>query len=212
MNKTLSEQLKSETRQAHTAAERTGIVRDLIRGQADKHSYLLYLRNLGEVYLELEHALGALVDGHPLSFFASSELYRYNAIQEDVASLASASLQLPVLPATLKYCQHIKDAAGNSQHKLLAHAYVRYVGDLSGGQIMSKVMTKTGFVDGEECSSTRFYEFPDICDTDAYKKKLRAAIDTFGHAQPEVESIVDEANLAFGLNMSLSEAVTAQRT
>lgn len=203
----LSQRLKSQTQRAHTDAERSGIVRDLIRGQADKQHYLVFLKNLGEIYLELEHQLEKLEKDHPLSFFATPELFRYEAIQKDLSMMGNSSAELPTLPVTREYCQTIREAFVGSQYRLLSHAYVRYLGDLSGGQIMAKIMAKSGFRAGEVCTSMRFYKFAQIPDPVAYKDKLRRAIDTFGERQTEWDPIVEEANTVFSLNMKLSESV-----
>lgn len=48
-----------------------------------------------------------------------------------------------ITPAVKKYVQAMKDACVKSPALLIAHSYSRYLGDLSGGQILSKRLKKS---------------------------------------------------------------------
>ncbi len=45
------------TKTLHVEAERTGIIRDLLRGEASREGYILLLRNLLPAYREMEQGL-----------------------------------------------------------------------------------------------------------------------------------------------------------
>ena len=60
--------------------------------------------------------------------------------------------------------------------KLMAHIYVRHMGDLSGGQMISKKVPGSGTM----------YKFDD--DVDILKEKIRAKLN---------DSMADEAKIAF---------------
>jgi hypothetical protein len=58
----------------------------------------------------------------------------------------------------------------------VAHAYTRYLGDLSGGQVLARVARKTyGLEKGG--AGTQFYEFDNIENKNGYKKGYRARLD-----------------------------------
>jgi heme oxygenase len=91
---------------------------------------------------------------------------------------------------------------------LVAHAYVRYLGDLSGGQALRKVVGRGLGLSGSEGLS--FYDFPGIADPDGFKSRFRESLDGMALA-PELENrVVTEARDAFGLNVTLFEAVATQ--
>jgi heme oxygenase len=45
---------------------------------------------------------------------------------------------------------------------LLAHAYVRYLGDLNGGQVIRRRVAKAYAIDVEDGSGVKFYEFKNL--------------------------------------------------
>ena len=58
------------------------------------------------------------------------------------------------------YVTRIADLADSSDPSpLLAHAYVRYLGDLSGGQVIRRAIAKAYGVESADSAGTRFYEF-----------------------------------------------------
>jgi heme oxygenase len=84
---------------------------------------------------------------------------------------------------------------------LIAHSYTRYLGDLSGGQILKTIAQRgMNLSDGQ---GTAFYEFKDIPDEKQFKATYRQTLDQLPLDDATVDRIVDEANAAFGLNMKL---------
>lgn len=69
-------------------------------------------------------------------------------------------------PALTTYLDHIKDLAssGKTAPGLLAHSYVRYLGDLSGGQFIAARIKRAYNLNGED--GLRFYHF-DLANRDA---------------------------------------------
>lgn len=58
-----------------------------------------------------------------------------------------------------EYITSIRAAASSDLSRLLAHAYVRYLGDLSGGQVIKRRVRKAFGLAEDECSGTQFYDF-----------------------------------------------------
>jgi heme oxygenase len=69
-------------------------------------------------------------------------LYRSKAIFEDFQELAVPDKTYTIKESTLKYIQYIMDITEHND--LLAHMYVRYLGDLNGGQIFAKLIPGSG--------------------------------------------------------------------
>ena len=100
----------------------------------------------------------------------------------------------------------ITEAAQGDGARLIAHAYTRYLGDLSGGQILQRLLTRSLELRPAELS---FYDFPRYADLTALKADYRKALDRAGALAPRSEAVVEEGAIAFTLNIELSCAVQA---
>jgi heme oxygenase len=81
---------------------------------------------------------------------------------------------------------------------------VRYLGDLSGGQVLARVLARSLGVGSE---ALRFYAFPEIADAERFKAEYRRALDRSAALMLDPSEVVEEAALAFQLDIELSEAV-----
>ena len=131
-------------------------MRALLTGALDRGHYVLLLRNLHALYVALEAALERHRLTHPAHALQLAAMYRTPALVSDLDNLGSPSwTALPVATTTVAYVERIH-AIGSTQPELLAaHAYVRHLGDLSGGQVLRDVVRRAyGLPSG---SGTRFY-------------------------------------------------------
>lgn len=200
--------LRDGTKTVHREAERAGFIADLIRGRASEHGYAIFLRNLVPVYAALEHALDARSRRPLLDAFADPRLRRLPALVDDLTSIVGAdwATRCPLLPEAEAYAAAVADAARGDGSGLAAHAYARYLGDLSGGQILKPVLARTLGLGAEALA---FYDFPAIEDLQAPKAAMRAALDTVALESVEAQAIMTEAVAAFRHNIAVSEAVKA---
>jgi len=198
----LLQAMRERTKSLHVTAERSGIVADLLRGRGTRRGYALLLRNLLPVYEALEAELIRHKGSPVVGLIVRPELHRSAAIRADLGRLDASDL--PVLPETIAYVRAIGIAGAGAGHRLLAHAYTRYLGDLSGGQIIKRILARSLDLDPQMLS---FYEFPDIADLQHFKDDYRAALEQAGAAASEHNAVVEEAALAFTLNIALSEAL-----
>ncbi len=203
----LCERLREGTEDLHRRAERAGVVADLLRGRAGRRAYALLLRNLLPVYRRLEAHLKDLEDRVPVPL-ASSALFRSHALVGDLTRLHGERFEqrLALLPAAARYADAVDRAARCDPRLLVAHAYTRYLGDLSGGQIIDRILRRSLELESD-CLS--FYRFPDIASPEEFKREYRGAIDVLG-ADPQIrEPLVAEARSAFQHNIDVSLAVQA---
>ena len=206
----LADRLKSETLALHREAERTGILADLLRGQASLADYALLLRNLLPVYEMLEQGLDAVATDSPASTLARPTIYRSAALRSDLEHLIGPRVlvDLPVLPAGQRYVDAVRRAAGDDGVLLIAHAYTRYLGDLNGGQILGRLLAKRM---GLAPQGLAFYHFAGIDEPAAAALLYRSAIDAADVPALRVRALLDEAILAFRYNVELSQAVRQAR-
>jgi heme oxygenase len=205
LSDSLSTLLREGTRAQHVRAERSGFIADLLRGRGQRAGYVLLLRNLLPAYRALEQ--GLLRHGASPVFIglAWPTLFRAPALERDLEMLAGPDWPrtIALLPEGMRYAEVVTAAGIGAGHRLLAHAYTRYLGDLSGGQAIGRLLGRSLGM-GEEALS--FYRFAAIEDQDAFKRDFRRALDA---ASPLVDgaAVLEEAVAAFELNIALSEAI-----
>jgi len=207
----LSEALKTGTEEAHKEAESVHFVKNFIRGKIDRNLYALFVAQMLHVYRRLEKEL----DEHAPENFADchfpKELKRTEALRDDIDFWQGSSNDPPISPATQDYLDRITIVAKERPLLLVAHAYTRYLGDLSGGKILARVAKKALHLGSGEDGLTEglaFYDFPLLHGSvKAFKDRYRQALNDlqFEDTDEAVQAIVEEANIAFLLNMRLFE-------
>jgi heme oxygenase (biliverdin-producing, ferredoxin) len=207
----LMEALRERTRALHVEAERSGVIHELLQGRADRHAYAVLLRNLLPVYREMELGLERHRDSPGLGEIAQPAVYRSAALESDLDALCGPTWQrmLPQLPAAGRYASLVAAAARGDGTRLIGHAYVRYLGDLSGGQILRRLLARSLSLQPQQLT---FYEFADIAKLDEFKAGYRAALDRAALAVRDGESIIAEAEAAFRLNIEISIAIQGAST
>lgn len=132
--------LKELTKENHSNAERSWFAGRMFSGQITNPEYALYLKQQFESYSALEERFDNLDSGSGVSF-PDERIKRANNIHEDLLEMDPRGDDIPVLESTSLYCSYIKDCPDDL---LYAHVYVRYLGDLKGGQMISKRVPGSG--------------------------------------------------------------------
>jgi heme oxygenase len=202
----LAEILRERTQVVHTRAERSGVINDVLRGRATRYAYAMLLRNLLPAYQSMEHGLEQFREKPGVGAVARREVYRAEALQSDLQALYGDRWDhsLPLLPEGEQYGRRVAEAAKGDGARLIAHAYTRYLGDLSGGQIMKRMLARLLKLEPRELS---FHEFPGIADADAFKRDYRQALNRAAAELVDVKGVIEEVMVAFELNIAVSEAV-----
>jgi len=203
MSVNLATMLREGTKKSHTMAENVGFVKCFLKGVVEKKSYRKLVTSLYFVYSAMEEEMERLKDHPVVSKIYFPELNRKQSLEKDLHFYYGANWREEAknTKAGKAYVARIHEIAQSEPELLVAHCYTRYLGDLSGGQILKKISQRAmNLTDGE---GTAFYEFDDITDEKEFKNKYRAAMDELPIDQATAEKIVDEANAAFGRNMEL---------
>jgi len=100
-------------------------------------------------------------------------------------------------------------AAGATPRLLVAHLYTRYLGDLSGGQILKRCICKA-MPTGGGGEGVAFYDFDAVDDAKAFKRTYRAQLDTLALGGARSRAIVEEANQAFAFNGAIFASLDAR--
>lgn len=203
MSVNLASKLREGTKKSHSMAENTGFIACFLKGTVEKNSYRKLVASLYHVYATMEEEMHRHKDHPVLSKMYYPELDRKESLERDLSYYFGVNWRDQVAPsaATQAYVQRIRDIANSDPDLLVAHLYARYLGDLSGGQILKKI-AQTAMNLTEE-GGLAFYSFEQIPDEKAFKNQYRQALDELPIDETTADRIVDEANAAFGMNMRL---------
>ncbi len=204
----LSAQLRAGTRDDHQAAESSAFVDRLLAGDLTAAAYTDLAAQLLHVYRALEQVGDAFADDPVGSTIVFEELRRAPALEHDLATLAGADwAQRPDVrtphPVTAAYTARIL-AGGLTGY--VAHAYTRYLGDLSGGQVIARMVSRHYGVPQEALT---FYRFPEIDKLKPFKDVYRARLDALELTAEQRLAVVAESREAFRANRELFTALGA---
>ena len=203
MSSNLATKLREGTQKAHTAAENVGFVRCFLRGVVEKNSYRKLVANFYFVYSAMEEELERHQDHPVVSKIYFPELQRKQSLEQDLSYYYGSNWHEQVNPSAAGqlYIERIREVSANQPELLVGHSYTRYLGDLSGGQVLKGIAQRAmNLMDGE---GTAFYEFETINDEKAFKATYRQALDEIEIDAALVDQVVEEANHTFGLNMAM---------
>ncbi|MFD2792381.1 heme oxygenase (biliverdin-producing) [Promicromonospora vindobonensis] len=194
----LSALLREGTRADHGAANSEDFIEQLMSGALNRAAYADLSAQLLVVYEALEGASTAVRDDERGAGLVFNELTRVPAIERDLAFLYGPAWreEIRILPATREYADRVREISGSLPH-YAAHSYTRYLGDLSGGQIVKRMMKQHYGLDGD---GVAFYTFPDIPKIKVFKDAYRSRLDDLDLDPEEVAATLAEAHHAFHLN------------
>lgn len=197
--------LREATEAQHCAAESRPFMTALMGGELDLAAYTLYLAQFARIYAALESR--AVRPSDP-AVLQDRRLDRASAIDADLAALGASDWRerIPALPATVAYAEHLRVLARDEPIRLVAHHYTRYLGDLSGGQVMATMLRRHYGATEEQLS---FFRFDDLGALVPYKRGYRDALDAMELDAAERDVLVSEARAAFDANTAVFDDLGA---
>jgi len=205
----LSQRLKHETWALHGALERSDLMRRLLRGRLEREQYCALLRSLYQIYLALESGIERHARHRAIAPVFFPQLHRAGALARDLDFLHGGDWRerLAVVPAASLYVRHLVQIDAHSPELLVAHGYVRFLGDLNGGQVLRRIVADSLRLDGG--SGTAFYEFGSRDAVAALAQAYRAGLDSVDCGELSAAALVAEAKLAFQLHGMLFDELAA---
>ena len=206
----LASQLREGTKQSHTMAENTAYMKCFLKGIVEREPFRKLLANLYFVYSTLEAELLRHRDHPVVGLIYFPELNRQASLEKDLAFYYGDNWQEQITPseAGKTYVARLQEIANSEPALLVAHAYVRYLGDLSGGQGLKRIVRSALDLPSEQ--GTRFYEFAAFDSMGAikeFKGKYRDTLNSLPVDKELMAKIVAEANNAFTLNRDVMQAL-----
>ncbi|MFC8763585.1 heme oxygenase (biliverdin-producing) [Streptomyces sp. NPDC057193] len=211
MDTPFSTLIRTASHEQHTEAETSSFMGDLLGGRLGVDAYARYTEQLWFVYQALEEGAEALRGDPVAGPFVQPELFRTAALEQDLAHLRGPDWRvgLSPLPATAAYAERVAECARDWPAGYVAHHYTRYLGDLSGGQIIRDKAERTwGF--SRKGDGVRFYVFEEISNPAAFKRAYRELLDGVNADDLEKQRIVDECKRAFAFNSAVFQQLGAE--
>ncbi len=195
----LSQVLRAATREVHERAERSPYMDELFGARLPLDAYGLLVEQYWVIYNALEDANDAMLAypvGRP---FVIDELRRVPRLRDDLEHLRGPGWpeRLTVLPATAAYAERLRTAGADDPAVHVAHHYVRYLGDLSGGQMVARLLRSTYDIAGP---GALFYDFSALGSPSTFRARYRTLLDA---APLDGRQVVAEAHHAFELNIAV---------
>ena len=202
---TFAQRLRAETAQAHRFAESTNFVQGILKGVMDLASFGNMQAGLYLVYCALEEELERHKDHPIVGPIYFPVLSRKAPLEADLEYLYGADWRSQVhsTPARNEYVDRIHWLGANDPTLLVAHSYTRYLGDLSGGQVISKIARRSLGLDGSDGLS--FFDFDEIDNNKEFKNEYRRRLSQLPLSEERSHEVIEEANQAFSFNQSLFE-------
>jgi heme oxygenase len=183
---------------AHHQAEGMAFSKALLQGRATPRQLAALLRALPPAYALMEEEGPCLAAALGASSIPWHDLARSTALRHDQAMLSV----LPATPtslAALLWLERLKVLAYQSPHRFMAHVYVRYGGDLSGGQQLAE--QANAILRHHDLPSVRFWAFAK--EIPALKTALHEGFEQMLLTDQEERELLDEAELAFSATQKL---------
>lgn len=174
--------LRELTSVKHREIEDMPFTQYMLSGKINDEDYAKYLYQMIDLYKVLEEVASKfnILDDMP-------DLPRYYQLKHDYEELVGQNIQHPILPSTAEYCNYIRELPTSDD--ILAHMYVRYMGDMAGGQQIKKLVPGSG----------SFYDFKDMRNLlMTFRMKLK-------------DSMADEAIKAFNFNIAITRQLQDTR-
>jgi len=205
-----SQALRERTSTDHGSSEGAGFMQDLMSGRGTRDDYIALVAQHYFIYEALEEAAARLIDDEIAASFISPKLTRLPAITADLEFLLGDDWQdrIAPLPTTVRYVDRIRTVGATWPGGFVAHHYTRYLGDLSGGQIIRTLMQRQF---GFETNGVGFYLFAEIAKPREFKDVYRAQLDAVGWTEEERERVIDEVILAYRFNTELFDDLAAAK-
>lgn len=199
----LSQMLREETARAHASAEGSDFMTRLMAGELSAEALATFTGQLWFIYEALERAVRAVAHTRIAGAVADPRLERRDALEHDLAEMYGPQWrdEVRILPATARYVARLEslDTPG-SEPRVVAHHYVRYLGDISGGQVIA---ARLGALYGIDPDALNFYNFAAIGKIPPYRSAYREALDELALSDAQRAALIAEAQAAFACNSAV---------
>lgn len=212
-NDMLQQAMKNGSKDLHELAEKATFMLKVIGGGITRQSYSLFLADLYHIYLAMEEEVEKNKQ-HPIlgAVYFPVQLNRKQAIEKDLEFFLGTewAKKAKCTFAAHKYVERIRYLGRTDPAALIAHCYGRYLGDLSGGQILRYKLSKhlnlklnNNDNSDENNDGLSFYRFENIDNLKKFKDFYSGRLNGLILDTETFQKIVNETRVMFQLNIDL---------
>lgn len=207
----LRDLLKRGTNDIHSIAD--GLFQDhVVKKRMSQKTYKLFLSQLYYLYEAMENGLERHKD-HPIvgPVQFGQELFRMPNLKLDLEFFYGEDWEncISCMASTQAYVDRLNELSEHNPQVLISHAYVRYQGDVSGGQILKKIIRRTYGFSERTGEGVRFYEFENLDSITSFKDFYSARMNALELTAEQKEEMVTEAVDAFQHNINIFSEIVA---
>ncbi|KAI8329946.1 heme oxygenase-domain-containing protein [Chlamydoabsidia padenii] len=215
----LAQAMREGTKVVHRAAETSVFTRRFLKGDITREEYGRYILSLYFIYQKMESLLEQHKDHEAVQLIHfPAELNREQALRQDLDYFYGTETAQELVndhrnktSAVQAYLDAMDQACAKHPALLVSHSYSRYLGDLSGGQILAKRLKSSilslSSAEWDTKQGLAFYHFDQLGNQaefkDFYRQRLNGA-----HVNATTRDwIVAEAVHSFELNIALFDEI-----
>lgn len=206
-----SQALRERTWSNHSDSEGADFMKDLMTGKGTREDYIALVAQHYFIYEAIESAAEQFATDATASPFITAQLTRLPAIEDDLEFLIGPDWKALIspLPTTQRYADRVREIAATGwAGGFIAHHYTRYLGDLSGGQVIRTLMQRQF---GFETNGVGFYLFDQIAKPKEFKETYRDQLDAVAWDESERDRVIDEVVAAYKFNTDLFVDLSAAK-
>lgn len=158
-----------------------------------KGKYYEYLTYLKPILSALEEIQETLKDHPVIKHVYFPEVFRLEALNKDLAAMNKEDA--PKESFAYEYAEYLFALAKKSPYLVVAHAYINYLRDLSGGQMIKGKLADKGW-------TNYLYQF-EGSNVAKLREDYRSALDTLPLTREEAQELVAETNRAYVMNQMI---------
>ncbi len=207
-----SQALRERTWSDHGDSEGAEFMNDLMTGKGTREDYIALVAQHYFIYEALECAAAAFESDATATPFLAPQLTRLPALRADLEFLLGTHWHDQIVPlaTTARYVARILEVADQGWvGGFIAHHYTRYLGDLSGGQVIRRLMQRQF---GFETNGVGFYLFDQIANPREFKETYRDQLDAVDWDVAERERVIAEVLAAYRFNTELFVDLSAAKS
>lgn len=205
----LSELLREGTSKNHREAERRPFMRVFFKGETPRDAYAEWMVRQWFIYAALEDVGRALATHPVVGVMHTPVLERAESLDRDLAVLVGSDWRdgAKPSPVTEEYVERIRWCGAEFPEGWVAHAWLRYLGNVGGQEILRRLAVKVNGFDPDGPGMDFFrYDLPDVR---AFFGDFHERMNSMTLDDDTKQRVVDEGDLGFRLNMSLTDELAA---
>lgn len=201
--KTLSARLREGTHGKHAEVSHSPFSKKLSEGSVTEGEYKKYLAFLDLLYPQLEFQLNEWKHVsyiEPFTNEAFAVLFRSKALEHDMQHFHAKEIDPGT--AAKEYGMRLAEIALHKTHLLIAHVYMRYLGDLFGGRAIYENI-KHRWPEG-----MAFYQYPHLENPKAFIGTFKEILDSLKLDEAEQGEILEEVLWSYDQHLKIFNEIS----